>query len=319
MRPPMRPNATFHWLLALLIGATLVVPSGLATRTDDEDDDDELTLCEQTARAIREASKHEARDDFWIGFANCLNVSSNVSRCFRDNTEALNDALAFLSEQFGARMDLCEALGGDRYDPRIRPQDFVRGVNNPFFPLQPGTTRVLEKVSDEGTERIEITATFETKTILGVECMVVRDVVSLGSELVEDTEDYFAQDRAGNVWYFGELVMNFEDGELHDLAGSWRAGVDGAKPGIVMKSAPAVGNVYRQEFLPNEAEDAARVTGVGRTIHVPFGVLNGCVQTLDFTPLEPDHLEAKFYAPGIGLALEVNLETGERTQLIAVF
>jgi hypothetical protein len=315
----MRIHDPFRWPLALCAPAFLSLPSVLAAQDDDCEEDD--TPCERTACAIRTASQHEAQDDFWIGVASCINVTSRRESlaCFRENAEALSEAMALLAAQFEARDDLCELLGGGRYAPEIDPRNFVESVTNPFFPLVPGQTKVFEKVTDEGTERIEVTTTHDTKRILGVECLVVQDTVTLDGVLIEDTEDYFAQDRAGNVWYFGELVMNFEDGELTDLGGSWRAGVDGARPGMIMKAMPAVGNVYRQEFLANEAEDAARVTALGRTVSVPFGVLKGCVETLDFTPLEPGHVERKFFAPGVGLVLEIDVETGERSELIAVF
>ena len=314
----MRTETPPRWILTLLAGATLLVP--LATAQDDDDDCDDCTPCEETAVVLRRAGLSAATDDFWVGYANCLNLSRRPDRlaCFRENGAAFDELLELVQEQFAARLELCEDLGGERYDPRIDPANFVRGVTNSFRPLVPGRTLVYQKVSDEGVETVEVTTTRDTKQILGVECMVVRDVVTLEGELIEDTLDYFAQDRAGNVWYFGELVMNFENGELTDLGGSWIAGVDGAKPGIVMKAAPAVGNVYRQEFLPTEAEDAARVTGRNRTVVVPRGTFTGCLETLDFTPLEPTHLEAKFYAPGIGFVLEVNLESGERTELIAI-
>jgi hypothetical protein len=312
-------------MMALIVGATLLVPTAPSVALDDDDDDDdeeeELTPCEETARALRTASRHEALDDFYVGVANCLNVTRrrDALACFRENAQALDEALELLAEQFEARLELCELLGGERYDPAIDPRDFVKGVTNPFFPLAPGSTKVFEKVTDEGVERVEVTVTNETKAILGVECTVVRDVVTLDGERVEDTLDYFAQDRSGAVWYFGELAMNFEDGELVDLGGSWRAGVDGARPGTIMRAAPAAGNVYRQEFLANEAEDAARVSGLGRTVSVPAGVFQGCLETLDFTPLEPGNREAKFYAPGVGVVLEVNLKSGERLELIGVF
>ena len=310
-----------RWILALLAGLTMLAPATLAQDDDDDDDcDEECTPCEETTVALRRAGQNEASDDFWVGQAKCLNLTRRADRmaCFADNRSAFLEAVAFVQEQFEARLELCEDLGGDRYDPRIDSANFVKGVTNPFRPLVPGKTLVYQKVTDEGLETVEVTTTRETKTILGVECVVVRDVVMRGDELVEDTLDYFAQDRAGNVWYFGEFVMNFEDGALANLNGSWTAGVDGAKPGIVMKATPTVGNVYRQEFLATEAEDAARVTGKNRTVVVPKGTFTGCLETLDFTPLEPTHLEAKFYAPGLGFVLEVNLESGERTELVAI-
>lgn len=315
----MKTSELATWTLLFCLGSPLgALPS--IPRQDDEDDE-EPTPCEMTAEALRMASMREAQDDYWIGIANCTNLArrSEAIACFRDNTAALGEALARVAEQLEARLDLCDALGGERYDPRIDARDFVAGVTHPLFPLVPGRTKVFEKETDEGLERIEVTTTHDVKSILGVTCTVVQDTVSLDGVLIEDTLDYFAQDRGGNVWYFGELAMNFEDGELRDLSGSWIAGVDGAKPGIVMKAAPAVGNVYRQEFLVNEAEDAARVVGLGRRVMVPVGTFTGCLETLDFTPLEPGHLESKFYAPGVGFVLQVTVETGEREELVAIF
>ncbi|MSR61587.1 MAG: hypothetical protein EXS08_03950 [Planctomycetes bacterium] len=316
----------FRWPLTLLAGALLLVPSSLAARApdggdDDDDQEQELTPCEKTARALREAANKAAQEDYWIGFANCLNVSDRhaAQDCLHENELALREARDLLAAQFDARVELCDDLGGDRYDPRIDPHDFVRGVNNPLFPLVPGRTLVYETVTDEGTERIEVTTTHATKRILGVPCVVVHDFVTFDGEVIEDTLDYFAQDRAGNVWYFGELSQQFENGELSGLEGSWTAGVDHAKPGIVMQATPRVGQVYRQEFQPDVAEDAASILARDRHVSVPYGNFSGCLQTLDFSPLEPDASENKFYAPTIGVVLEVDLTTGERTELIGIF
>jgi hypothetical protein len=317
----MRIHDLFRSAVTPFVAAALLFsPSSLANQ-DDDDCEEDASSCERAASALRNAARHEARDDFWVGIANCLNLSDRAEAraCFRENALAWREATELLAEQYEARLELCEALGGGRYDPRIDPDDFAQPSANPFFPLVPGTTRVLEAVTDEGTERVEVTVTFETRTILGVECTIVRDVVTLEGEIVEDTDDYFAADRFGNVWYFGELAMNFEDGQLTDLGGSWLAGMDGAKPGIVMEAVPAVGDTYRQEYLATEAEDAATVAALGRTVNVPFGTLQGCLETRDFTPLEPGQLEAKFYAPGMGAVLEVNLETGERLELVGIF
>lgn len=312
-----------RWLLVSLAGSLLLVPAAFAGRDDDDDDDDcpSRTPCEETARLLREAAELEARDDYLVGLSNCLNLAdrSAARECERENKEALREAKQLLREQYSARLELCEELGGGRYDPRIDPNDFENPLANAFFPLVPGVTRLFEKDTDEGRESVMVTVTFDTKSILGIECIVVQDTVTLEGELVEDTLDYFAADRWGNVWYFGELAMNFEDGELTDLDGSWLAGVDGAKPGIVMKAAPKVGNTYRQEYLATEAEDAATVVGLGRTVDVDFGTFTGCLETRDFSPLEPDHLEAKFYAPGIGTVLEVSLGSGARLELVGIF
>ncbi len=138
-------------------------------------------------------------------------------------------------------------------------------------------------------------------------------------ELIEDTLDWYAQDADGNIWYFGELSKEYEDGELVSLEGSWKAGVDGAKAGILMPAAPAakLGEVYYQEFAFCEAEDMAQVVSLGEeSISVPFGIFtNNVLKTKEFIPIEPEMIEYKYYIPGIGIALEVDLETGGRTEL----
>lgn len=319
----MHIKEPFRWLLVSLAGGLLIAPAAFAGRGDDDDDDDQhaRTPCEATARLLREAAELAAREDYVVGLSNCLNFAdrSAARECERANKEALREARQLLRAQYAARLELCEQLGGGRYDPRIDPRDFEHPLANPFFPLVPGVTRLFEKDTDEGRESVLITVTFDTKTILGIECVVVQDTVTLEGELVEDTLDYFAGDRWGNVWYFGELAMNYVDGELTDLAGSWLAGVEGAKPGIVMKAAPKVGNTYRQEYFASEAEDVASVTGLGRTVDLDFRTFTGCLETRDFTPLDPESLEAKFYAPGIGSVLEVNLGSGERLELVGIF
>ncbi len=275
--------------------------------------------CAQSASEALEACRRAANADYWLARANCTNLpSSQKAACMAEAMEALEEALELCEDQHDERLDVCLDLGGGIYHPLIDPTKFVAGVSHPYFPLPPGVTRIYEKVTSEGVERVEVTPTGGIKVILGVACTEVRDVVSLDGELIEDTLDWFAQDISGNVWYFGELAMNFEDGELVDLDGSWRAGVDGAKPGIVMKATPRVGDVYRQEFLVGEAEDIAEVLNLSRKVVVPYGTFLQCIRTEDGTPLEPDVEEHKYYAPGIGLVLEVDLESGERTELVDV-
>jgi hypothetical protein len=177
---------------------------------------------------------------------------------------------------------------GQPYEVTIDPADFVGVIDNPYMPLKPGT-----KVKFGGAERIEITITTETKTILGVPATVVRDQVFVNGELEEDTFDWFAQDRHGNVWYFGEKTAEYANGKVVSTAGSWEGGVDGARPGIVMLADPQVGDVYRQEYYKGEAEDLAEVTGVGGSITVPLGTFTDILVTEEWTPLEPSVRERK--------------------------
>jgi len=209
-------------------------------------------------------------------------------------------------------------VGNEPYDPVINPADFVAQIDNQYLPLTPGTTLIYEGEIEDGMERIEVEVTHETKDILGVTCIVVRDTVRVDGELVEDTYDWFAQDKDGNVWYFGEDSKEYEDGEV-DPAGSWEAGVDGAKPGIIMKASPQVGDAYRQEYYEDEAEDMAEVLSLNESVSVAYGLFDNCLQTQEWTPLEPDVVENKYYAPGIGVVLEVTVVgESERVELIEV-
>jgi hypothetical protein len=152
-----------------------------------------------------------------------------------------------------------------------------------------------------------------------VTCIVVHDRAELNGVLSEDTLDWYAQDVEGNVWYFGEQSLQYENGKVASIDGSWEAGEDGALPGIIMKAHPAVGDVYRQEFALGEAEDLARVLSLDASATVPFGgTYDNCLKTEDFSPLEPDHVENKFFAAGVGEILTIDTDTGVREELIDV-
>src|SRR5262249_27205766 len=149
----------------------------------------------------------------------------------------------------------CSRLGTAAYDPAIAPANFVAGIDNQFFPLVPGTTFVYEGQTPDGLEHDEFAVTHNTRVILGVTCIEVHDTVTTDGVLTEDTLDWFAQDTDGNVWYFGENTHELEDGLISTIDGTFMAGVDGAKPGIVMEAHPAIGDFYRQEFALANAED----------------------------------------------------------------
>jgi hypothetical protein len=204
------------------------------------------------------------------------------------------------------------------YTVDIQPADFVGAVDNPYFPLPPGATYVYEAATEEGLERTEIKILSDPKRVMGIPATVVHDTVTLNRQLIEDTYDWYAQDKSGNVWYLGEDVSNFEDGQFKDKAGSWEAGVDGALPGIIMFGdlSSHLGETYRQEYYQGRAEDMADLLRLDETVTVPFGSFTDVVKTLDYTPLEPDLREQKFYARGIGLVLAVNLATGEEDVLL---
>jgi hypothetical protein len=197
------------------------------------------------------------------------------------------------------------------------PNLFVKCVDNPYFPLIPGTVYTYESESEEGLETITVTVTDQTKSVLDIQATVVRDVVKLDGVLVEDTFDWYAQDRRGNVWYLGEDVSNYEDGQFVDKAGSWEAGVKGAVPGIIMLDRPFAGDIYRQEYLAGEAEDMAGVLSLNKRVTVPFDTFTNVLKTLDYNPLDGE-VEHKFYASGVGQIKTVNLETNETEELISV-
>lgn len=296
--------------LALLLAAA---PSGAEGRREDRG------VCRATAQQLLDACLLEAAEDTRVANAVCLNETNREERweCFGEAGAAFREAHAECRAQSVARHGLCRQPGFDGpYDPEIDPADFVTGIDTPYAPFRVGSRWVYEKQSDGETERVEIEVLDETREILGVECSVVRDRVFVDGELVEDTADWLAQDQDGNVWYFGELAQNFEDGMLHDLDGSWEAGVAGAKPGFWVKAAPDEGEHYRQEWFPGEAEDVVEVLSLDADEDVPFDDGDPVLQTRDFTPLEPGKEEFKFYAPGVGLVLELDPESGERLELI---
>ncbi len=207
----------------------------------------------------------------------------------------------------------------DIYNPKINPQDFVSKIDNKYFAFSPGKKFIYESQTEEGTERTEVYATGERKKILGVNTFVVRDRVWLNGELIEDTKDWYAQDKYGNVWYFGEDSKDYEDGRLVSTKGSWEAGVDGAKPGIVMKVYPKIGETYRQEYYKGKAEDMGEVISLGVKIKVQYGEFTDCLQTRDWNPLEPGNDEYKYYCPEVGnLVYEAGIESGEQSQLIDI-
>jgi hypothetical protein len=197
------------------------------------------------------------------------------------------------------------------YAPEIDPATFVEAVDNPYFPLAPGTLWVYEGSGDAEGETDTVEVLTETRTVMGVVCTAVRDVVSMDGEPVEVTEDWYAQDADGNVWYFGEETAEYENGEVVSTAGAWEAGVDGAQPGIIMPAEPQVGVTYRQEFYAGEAEDMAKAVEIGASATVPQGSFTDVLVTEDWTPLEPEVAERKSYAPGLGLVREEQVRGGD--------
>jgi hypothetical protein len=203
------------------------------------------------------------------------------------------------------------------YRPAVDPANFVDVIDNPYWSLTPGSKWVYEGTDSEETERIEVTVLSERRLVTGIQAVVVRDTVTVDGELKEDTWDWYAQDRDGNVWYLGEETKEYEDGEVVSTHGSWEAGVDGALPGIVMKAHPKVGDAYRQEYFKGEAEDLAEVVRVDAVETVQAGRYDKLVVIREWNPLEPKVVEEKFYAPGVGVVLEKKVTGGTgRVELV---
>jgi hypothetical protein len=190
------------------------------------------------------------------------------------------------------------------WNPVIDPANFVSGVNNPYFPLTPGTTTEFSGTTKDGNETLTIEVPRRHKTILGVETMVVIETGAIDGQVVEIAENWFAQDRNGNVWYFGEFTQEFLGGAPISTAGSWEAGVNDAKPGIIMPAQPSSGLTYFQEYAPGVAQDMATVMKTNETLTVPYGNYTAVLETKESNPLEGGSIERKFYAPGIGLIQE---------------
>ncbi len=203
----------------------------------------------------------------------------------------------------------------------LDPADFTTDIDNRYWPMSPGSTWVYEEGDFEGArEDVVVEVTDETEMIAnGVEARVVIDTVSENGVPVEITEDWYAQDKDGNIWYLGEYVTNYEDGEVVDHEGSFEAGVDGAQAGIAVPANPAPGMSYRQEYYKGEAEDEGAVITVGEEqVEVPFGFFKrGILMTRDLVPLEPKVQELKFYAPGVGPLLSMHTDgPGGRASLV---
>ena len=209
--------------------------------------------------------------------------------------------------------------GGERYDPRVDPAAFTTTITNPYLPLRVGTRWVYAGRTEDGLEGIVVEVTDQTRVVMGVPCVVVRDVVTRDGQLYEETLDWFAQHRDGSVWYFGEETRQRTADGSFTPAGSWEAGKDGALPGVVMPARPQPGGPYRQEYLPGEAEDMGRVLRADDDIRVPFGFFRGVVVTRDWSPLDPGVVEQKYYAPGVGLVREEVVQGGAgRADLVEV-
>jgi hypothetical protein len=318
----MLPNSRSHSLsarrfaTAILTGALGIVFSlcneaVLAMSAD---------ACKATTTAAAKSCNASAKSDYSLALGICANIADPATRkaCQDQAKTDLQDALQTCKDQSAARQAVCTRLGPATFEPMIDPSNFVATIDNPLMPLIPGTTFVYVDKAGTGDQSNVVAVTDNTKVILGVTCVEVHDTVYTNDVLIEDTRDWFAQDTAGNVWYFGENSQELEDGLPVSLEGSWTGGVDGAQPGIVMKANPVAGDFYRQEFWLGTAEDIAEVADLTNSVMVPFGSFTNCLRTIETSPLEPDALENKFYKAGVGQLLTIDLVTGEQLELVQV-
>src|SRR5437016_7031615 len=277
-------------------------------------------FCQNTAQDALNGCQDVAESAQSVALGKCANISDPAARadCRKQAAADFHDALQTCQDGYASRQAACQKFGPARYDPVIDPANFVRHVTNPFFPLPPGQTFVYEGHTKDGFVHNDFIVTRKTKVILGVTCTEVHDVVYLDGELAEDTLDWYAQDNQGNVWYFGESTAEYENGRPVTVAGSFTAGVNDDKPGIIMEGHSVPGDFYRQEFALATAEGNALVLRPDATVNVPAGLFHHCLKTQETTPLEPDALENKFYASGVGNVLTVDLRTGDRIKLVKI-
>jgi hypothetical protein len=300
------------WTRTLVLAGFWLLPTVSAAK--------QFNACRASTNAVYHSCTAGAESDKALAVGKCANLldSGATKACRKQAGNDAKDALKTCAEQRKFRIGACTRLGPAPYSPSIDPANFVTIIDNPYDPLPPGTTYVYEGNTAAGLEHNEVAVTHNTKVILGVTCVEVLDTVTINGELTEQTLDWFAQDKDGNVWYFGENSEELSGGLVVDLGGSFMAGVDGAQPGIIMEAHPAIGDFYRQEFLLNEAEDLAEVLSVSESVTVPAGSFDHCLKTKETEAIDPSALENKFYAAGVGNLLTNDLVTGETLPLVMI-
>jgi hypothetical protein len=201
----------------------------------------------------------------------------------------------------------------------VDPAHFTTEIDHPYWPMKPSNRWIYRETDAEGAvARVVVTVTNRTKTIMGIEARVVHDQVTEDGEIKEDTFDWYAQDDKGNLWYLGEDTTEYENGKPKTKEGSWEAGVDGALPGIILPAHPQVGQRYREEYFKGHAEDGAQIIYGDALAKVPAGRFGHGVQTRNFSGIEPDVIEEKIYAKGVGVVLEITVSGGsDRDELLS--
>jgi hypothetical protein len=198
-----------------------------------------------------------------------------------------------------------------------KASNFVSVVTNPWYPLRPGTVLTYKGSEDGNQLRETLTVTSRKKVIQGVSTTVVSDLLYEEGRLHERTEDWYAQDKAGNVWYFGEDTAVLDaKGKVKDTEGSWQAGRDGARAGIFMPAHPKVGQSFRQEYFKGHAEDRFEIVSLTEKVKTPGASSSHAMLTKETTPLEPDVLDHKLYVKGIGTVIEETVKGGDEKLIL---
>ena len=190
------------------------------------------------------------------------------------------------------------------FTPAFDSHNFADKIDNPYYPLKPGTTMKYAGTKDGQPTTEDFHITPDHKMIVGVNAMVIHDRMWESGKLVEETYDWFAQDKAGNVWYFGEATKALDKGKW-TTEGSWQAGVVGARPGIYMEAHPKIGDTYMQEFYQGHSGDSASVLSLAEPISVPYGSYTSAQLTMEWSPDDPGGIDAKYYVSGVGVVKEL--------------
>ncbi|MES9939123.1 MAG: hypothetical protein ABW104_05025 [Candidatus Thiodiazotropha sp. 6PLUC2] len=330
--------------LLMMTGLSLVA-SSMFTSEAVIANDSVVSPCVKTAKYMYRACRSDESDDFKTSLANCLNLAETGERraCRREAQMVRKEDAEFCHDQMDARSEACEVLNEHRYDSDplldptltfLDPDEIDESNANPYVSLVAGHTAVV-RAGEEAEETVIIHVTDESREIQGVLCRVVADAVvvtetddedgSIDYQPVEITDDWFAQDIHGDVYYCGEISRNYEDGVLVDIDGSFESGRDFAKAGLLIMSMPQIDVAHRQEFSLGEAEDIVQYIDLAAIPNqenelYPCSDAGGCLMTYDFAPLDPEATEFKYYIPGIGFVLAEAMEdgelTGEREELI---
>jgi hypothetical protein len=192
------------------------------------------------------------------------------------------------------------------YEPQLKASDFSTKIDNRYFPLPVGRTWIYKGVKEGKPQTDRVTVTSMTKRVAeGITARAITDVARTpAGKALEKTTDWYAQDKRGDVWYFGERTAAYLPGGKIDRSGSWEAGVKGGEPGIIMLANPRVPDAYRQEYRRGNAEDTAWIVNRGTTVTVPYATFHGALTSLEFARIEPKVIDQKIYAPGVGIVLE---------------